>query len=345
MTVKHVKHIVMDPPEAQLFTGSEGEFVVERDTYLIRVHDGATPGGWATLTRGAADALYQTIVDFNTTVDDLELSLEAAADEAILALKQSLMIAQGPVIDIATALGSVDTIGNRHLIAGGGTTGIAVGNENLVAEYTDTGWVFSDPPTTGAEVFVQSDSTVRYFNGVAWATTPLDTTFLAAQADIVTLTAALAAKAPLADPTFTGVPAAPTAVTGTDTTQIATTAFVQDALTDFASVSLPGTLATEGTQTLASGMIMKWGHYAGGSSNPTVAFATPFPNACFNVQFTSKGTAADVTDAANNNEVRYTQINTFDENGFSAWCSSERGIEDVFHAYTGVEFYWFAIGH
>ena len=39
----------------------------------------------------------------------------------------------------------------------------------------------------------------------------------------------LALKAPLADPTFTGAPAAPTAASGTNTTQIATTAFVQSA--------------------------------------------------------------------------------------------------------------------
>lgn len=37
----------------------------------------------------------------------------------------------------------------------------------------------------------------------------------------------LALKAPLASPTFTGVPAAPTAATATSTTQVATTAFVQ----------------------------------------------------------------------------------------------------------------------
>jgi hypothetical protein len=36
--------------------------------------------------------------------------------------------------------------------------------------------------------------------------------------------------APLASPTFTGVPAAPTATTGTNTTQLATTAFVQSAI-------------------------------------------------------------------------------------------------------------------
>lgn len=38
-------------------------------------------------------------------------------------------------------------------------------------------------------------------------------------------------RAPLASPTFTGVPAAPTAAAGTDTTQIASTAFVKAAIT------------------------------------------------------------------------------------------------------------------
>lgn len=40
----------------------------------------------------------------------------------------------------------------------------------------------------------------------------------------------LSAYAPLASPTLTGTPAAPTAATGTNTTQVATTAFVQDAV-------------------------------------------------------------------------------------------------------------------
>ena len=43
----------------------------------------------------------------------------------------------------------------------------------------------------------------------------------------------LNAKANLASPTFTGTPAAPTAATGTNTTQVATTAFVQTAVSPF----------------------------------------------------------------------------------------------------------------
>ena len=54
---------------------------------------------------------------------------------------------------------------------------------------------------------------------------------------------ALAAKADLAGPTFTGVPAAPTAAVGTDSTQLATTGFVQDAIEEVVG-SAPAALDT-----------------------------------------------------------------------------------------------------
>ena len=53
----------------------------------------------------------------------------------------------------------------------------------------------------------------------------------------------LDAKAATASPTFTGTPAAPTAATGTNTTQIATTAFVQGEVTALVD-SAPSTLNT-----------------------------------------------------------------------------------------------------
>ncbi len=54
---------------------------------------------------------------------------------------------------------------------------------------------------------------------------------------------AIALRATIASPTFTGTPAAPTAGAGTDTTQIATTAFVQAAITATID-SAPGALNT-----------------------------------------------------------------------------------------------------
>ncbi|CAN5662171.1 hypothetical protein BH11BAC5_BH11BAC5_24080 [soil metagenome] len=59
----------------------------------------------------------------------------------------------------------------------------------------------------------------------------------------------LAAKAPLASPALTGVPVAPTAATGNNTTQIATTAFVKAAISAGTSASFSGSLAGEVTGT------------------------------------------------------------------------------------------------
>ena len=50
--------------------------------------------------------------------------------------------------------------------------------------------------------------------------------------DVEVTVASIASKASLASPTFTGTPAAPTAASGTNTTQIATTAFVAAAVPD-----------------------------------------------------------------------------------------------------------------
>lgn len=57
------------------------------------------------------------------------------------------------------------------------------------------------------------------------------------------IASAIASKADLASPTFTGTPAAPTASSGTNTTQIATTAFVKTAV-DTATGSL-GNMSTQ----------------------------------------------------------------------------------------------------
>lgn len=55
------------------------------------------------------------------------------------------------------------------------------------------------------------------------------------ESQVTDLTTHLAAKAPLASPTLTGTPTAPTATAGTNNTQIATTAFVAAAVASFSS--------------------------------------------------------------------------------------------------------------
>jgi hypothetical protein len=67
----------------------------------------------------------------------------------------------------------------------------------------------------------------------------------------------LNAKANLDSPALTGTPTAPTATAGTNTTQLATTAFVQTALGGAASYTLLGTLTTtSGSSQTLSGLTL-----------------------------------------------------------------------------------------
>jgi hypothetical protein len=74
-----------------------------------------------------------------------------------------------------------------------------------------------------------------------------------AQSKIANLTSDLALKAPLASPTFTGTPAAPTAVAATSTTQIATTAFVTTADNLKANIASPTLTGVPLAPTAAAG--------------------------------------------------------------------------------------------
>jgi hypothetical protein len=110
---------------------------------------------------------------------------------------------------------------------GGGAVDSVNGQTGVVV--LDAGDVGADPAGSAGTVATNlsnhiSDATDAH-SGTAITNTPAGniaaTTVQAAINELDTL------KAPLASPTFTGVPAAPTAASGTNTTQVATTAFVQ----------------------------------------------------------------------------------------------------------------------
>lgn len=96
-----------------------------------------------------------------------------------------------------------------------------------------------------------SQSTFIYTDGVndVWPVTPLSA--------YATTTSVSATYAPLASPTFTGTPAAVTAAPGTNTTQLATTAFVTAAVsavtTGYAPLASPTFTGTPAAPTATSG--------------------------------------------------------------------------------------------
>ena len=172
-------------------------------------------------------------------------------------------------------------ITSTHKISGSGATTVTTDTSgNIVISSTDNNTTYSAATSSklgliksGTDITVDSSGNVsvndnshnhtvsnisdltataaelNVLDGITATTTELNYT------DGVTsnIQTQLNAKAPLAGPTFTGTPKAPTASAGTNTTQIATTAFVQTAISNGLAASdamiIKGTIGTNGTVT------------------------------------------------------------------------------------------------
>lgn len=104
-------------------------------------------------------------------------------------------------------------------------------NDKVTIAATDT--TYSAATTSAAGLMSAADKTK--LNGIETGAnkTTVDSSLSSTSTNPVqnkVINTALAAKAPLASPTFTGTPKAPTAAAGTNSTQIATTAFVKAAV-------------------------------------------------------------------------------------------------------------------
>lgn len=100
-------------------------------------------------------------------------------------------------------------------------------------------------------------------------------------------------KAPIASPTFTGVPEGPTAAPGTNTTQLATTAFVTAALSSLTGQGkiVAYNLAQNGYVKWDIGLILQWGFVH--TRTTKVNFNIPFTQvfACVGTNTSSVGNA------------------------------------------------------
>jgi len=288
---EHRKFIRQAPADAEEYIGLEGEIIVETDTFLIRVHDGITPGGYATLTLASALAQFVTLTDFNAAIAQVVIDVTEINDAALETIIGTIVIQKGPVEDIVTGPPGSPATGDRFLIASGGTSGIFIGKENQVVEYIDPSTpIFSGVPSEGNFVYVQDENKVYYYT-TSWGLTNPDVTYSDRQTAI---DAAIALKANIESPTFTGVPAAPTAAPGTDTTQLATTAFVNAAVGGGVDgLEFDNQLTTSGYQKLPGGLILQWVQGVDEADDvtqntQTVAFPISFPTACLHVQVTAR---------------------------------------------------------
>jgi len=122
-------------------------------------------------------------------------------------------------------------------------------------------------------------------------------------------------RAPLASPTFTGTPAAPTATAGTNSTQIATTAYVLNAVTGGTAAAIPGANNadnggfTVNQRAYVSGTALTAGSYGhdrwmAGAGGCTYTFAAP--SGPSNSVTITAGTLQQVIEGASLNGGTYT---------------------------------------
>jgi hypothetical protein len=120
-------------------------------------------------------------------------------------------------------------------------------------------------------------------------------TSLASTLSAYATNAALALKANAANAVLTGVPVAPTATVGTNTAQLATTAFCQGSLA-VAEAYANGTFGSNANgffMKLPGGMIVQFGYNAvAGGTTATQVFPIDFPGSCGSINLTPAGANA-----------------------------------------------------
>jgi hypothetical protein len=128
----------------------------------------------------------------------------------------------GTAFRLSLAFADISPAGVMAKIASGGDM---VVNGDVEADSLTIGATVIDTVTSYGASLLEAANSAALVSTLGLGTMAMETA-----ANYVTTSAnttALALKAPLASPTFTGVPAGPTAAPGTDTTQLATTAYVR----------------------------------------------------------------------------------------------------------------------
>ena len=213
----------------------------------------ATGSDWST----ANTVLAEGEMGINTTTNQFKIGNGSTAWNSL-----SYAPISGTVADLDDITGvTITSAANGDLLKWNGTAWVNAAGYALLSSPALTGTptaptasVATNTTQVATTAFVRAE--VAALVGTAGAT--LDTLgelsdALGDDANFAATTAtAIGLKAPLASPTFTGVPEAPTAAAATSTTQLATTAFVTTADNLKANLASP---TFTGTPTLPTGTI------------------------------------------------------------------------------------------
>ena len=233
---------------------------------------GSTTGNAATVTNGVYTTDTGTVTSTmiaNGTIVNADINASAAIDKTKISGTAVTLADTGTVTGTMIAadtivnadVNSAAAIAYSKLALTGTITSSDIANDTIVNADINTAAAI-DWTKLGISSTVSSTE-IGYVDGV---TSPIQTQI---DTKLATTTAA-STYAPLASPALTGVPTAPTAAANTNTTQVATTAFVQTELTDLIG-GAPGALDT--LNELAAAL----SNDASYSTTITTALATKLP--------------------------------------------------------------------
>lgn len=186
---------------------------------------GFLPTSPTTIYTPASSAIVSEIVVVNTT--GTPVSGTALFQGGLLAVNQILGSLTIPANGTLTINGE-----GVQVVDGNGAQQVTFGTLTFVGDVTGSGaspvtltlaTVNGAPGTFGSA----STSLSATVNGKGLVTALASQAIQIAESQVTSLVSDLALKAPIASPALTGIPTAPTAAQGTNTTQIATTAMVQ----------------------------------------------------------------------------------------------------------------------
>ena len=202
-------------------------------------------------------------------------SLTGTANQISVSASSGAITVSLPSTINANTTGSAATLTtSRTIELSGDVSGSATFNGSANASITST---LANTAVTPAAYGSASATGVFTVDSKGRITGASNTPIVIGQSSVTNLTTDLSAKAPLNSPNLTGVPTAPTAASGTSTTQIATTAFVSNALSNVAG----GSVQTTEPSSPVEGYI--WVDSDGNSSSntgfPTVIYSPTDPSA------------------------------------------------------------------
>ena len=195
----------------------------------------------------AITANTTAIINLNTSTSNnttnIATNVSAISAEATTARAAELVLTNNVNSNTANINSNTANISTNTASITTNTSDIATNTSAITA---NANAITANTTAIAAEVTTARAAELVLTNNVSLITTNTtsNTSAIAANtASILTNSSDIELKAPIISPTFTGTPTAPTAAAGINTTQLATTAFVNNATSNISASSISGTVA------------------------------------------------------------------------------------------------------